>query len=115
MELVPGFAQLLQGFAVTITSPTFESFVTMVTGWVFASRRTVTRMILAAGTRADIPSTLLRRTLVARCRGLGGVGSDRTVLGRQDLVGIGRYTGSQTWLENVWHRHASRSSSFQPQ
>lgn len=53
MELVPGFGLLLQGLAVTMTAPTFDSFVTMLTGWVFAHRRTVTQMILAAGSTAD--------------------------------------------------------------
>jgi hypothetical protein len=36
-----------------MTAPTFTSFGTILTGWVFASRRTVTRMILAAGGSAD--------------------------------------------------------------
>ena len=49
MELVPSFGLLLQGLAATMTAPTFNSFVTMLTGWVFAPRRTVTRMIQAAG------------------------------------------------------------------
>ena len=53
MEFVPGFGLLLQGLAVTITAPTFDSLVTMLTGWVFAPRRTVTRMILAAGSTAN--------------------------------------------------------------
>ena len=53
MELVPDFVVLLQGVAATMTGPTFESFVTIVTGWVLAQRRTVTRMILAAGEAAD--------------------------------------------------------------
>ncbi len=53
MELVPGFVVLLQSLAVTMTAPTFDSFVTVLTGWVFAPRRTVTRMILAAGSSAD--------------------------------------------------------------
>ena len=35
-----------------MTTPTFESFVTVLTGWVFAPRRTVTRMIPAAGQSA---------------------------------------------------------------
>jgi hypothetical protein len=52
MEFVPGFGLLLQELAVTMTAPTFESFVTILTGWVFAPRRTVTRMILAAGDAA---------------------------------------------------------------
>ena len=53
MELVPGFVQLLQPLASTMTAPTFDSLMTVLTGWVFASRRTVTRMILAAGSSAD--------------------------------------------------------------
>lgn len=53
MELVPGFVQLLQPLVSTMTAPTFNSLMTVLTGWVFASRRTVTRMILAAGSSAD--------------------------------------------------------------
>ena len=53
MELVPGFVLLLQGLSTTMTAPTFGSLVTVLTGWVFASKRTVTRMILAAGDAAD--------------------------------------------------------------
>lgn len=53
MELVPGFLQLLQPLASTMTAPTFNSMITVLTGWVFTSRRTVTRMILAAGSSAD--------------------------------------------------------------
>ena len=53
MELVPGFMVLLQGLSATMTSPTFGSLTTVLTGWVFASRRTVTRMILAAGNVAE--------------------------------------------------------------
>ncbi len=49
MELVSGFVQLLQGLSARMTAPTFVSLTTIVTGWVFANRRTVTRMILAAG------------------------------------------------------------------
>jgi len=53
MELVPGFVGLLQGLSDTMTAPTFASWTTIVTGWVFAGRRTVTRMILAVGDGAD--------------------------------------------------------------
>lgn len=53
MEFVHSFGLLLQGLAVTMTAPTFDSFVTILTGWVFAPRRTVTRMILAAGDAAS--------------------------------------------------------------
>jgi hypothetical protein len=53
VELVPGFVLLLQGLSATMTAPTFASLTTVLTGWVFASRRTVTRMILAAGEAAE--------------------------------------------------------------
>ena len=53
MELVPGFVFLLQGLSATMTAPTFASLTTVLTGWVFAHRRTVTRMILAAGEAAE--------------------------------------------------------------
>ena len=49
MELVPGFVALLQGLSVTMTAPSFHSLTTVLTGWVFARRHTITRMILAAG------------------------------------------------------------------
>ncbi|MFZ1007840.1 MAG: transposase [Candidatus Sulfotelmatobacter sp.] len=53
MELVPGFTVLVQGLSAAMTAPTFASLTTVLTGWVFASRRTVTRMILAAGNVAE--------------------------------------------------------------
>lgn len=53
MELVPGFLGLLQGLSATMTAPTFASLTTIVTGWVFARRHTLTRMILAAGDVAE--------------------------------------------------------------
>lgn len=52
MELVPGFVALLQGLSVTMTAPTFQSLRTVLTGWVFARRHTITRMILAVGDAA---------------------------------------------------------------
>ena len=39
--------------AATMTAPTFASLTTLLTGWVFARRRTVTRMILAVGDAAE--------------------------------------------------------------
>ena len=53
MERVPGFVGLLLGVSTTMTGPTFASLTTVLTGWVFASRRTITRMILAAGGAAE--------------------------------------------------------------
>ena len=48
MQLVPSFAALLQPFAARMTAPTFGNLVTIVTGWLFAERRTVTGLIEAA-------------------------------------------------------------------
>lgn len=48
MELVPSFVELVQQVAPVFTVPTFNSFLTVLTGWVFARRRIITRMIEAA-------------------------------------------------------------------
>jgi len=53
MELVPGFVGLLQGLSAAMTAPTLASLTTILTGWVFARRHTVTRMILAVGNGAE--------------------------------------------------------------
>jgi len=74
MELVPGFAQLLQPLASTMTAPTFDSLRTVLTGWVFASRRTVTRMILAAGDSAGKHYSSYHRVFSAARWSLDAVG-----------------------------------------
>jgi hypothetical protein len=48
MYLVSSFLVLVEQLSLVMTVPTFDSFVTLVTGWVFARRRTVTGMIQAA-------------------------------------------------------------------
>jgi hypothetical protein len=48
MILVSSFVELVQQLSPVMTAPTFESFVTVLIGWVFARRRNVTKMILAA-------------------------------------------------------------------
>lgn len=49
MTLVSSFIELLQQVSFVMTEPTFNSFVTLLAGWVFAGRRTVTGMIVASG------------------------------------------------------------------
>lgn len=49
MSLVSSFAILLQELAIAMTAASFPNFETIVTGWVFAKRRTVTGMLVAAG------------------------------------------------------------------
>jgi hypothetical protein len=53
VEFVPGFVLLLQELSAAMTAPSFASLTTVRTGWVFASRHTATRMILAAGESAE--------------------------------------------------------------
>ncbi len=53
MTLVSSFTGLLQEISFVMTQPTFDSFTTLLTGWVFAGRRTVTGMIVAAGAVKD--------------------------------------------------------------
>jgi hypothetical protein len=48
VSLVPSFLELLQPLSSVLTAPSFESFLTLLTGWVFARRCTVTGMIVAA-------------------------------------------------------------------
>ena len=48
MDLVTSFVELLQQVAFVFSAPTFNSFLTVLTGWVFARRRIITRMIEAA-------------------------------------------------------------------
>ena len=50
MELTASFVDLLQHFAPVFTSPTFQTFVEIVTGWVLSHRhRYVTEIIFAGG------------------------------------------------------------------
>jgi DDE superfamily endonuclease len=48
VTLVPSFVDLLQPLSVAMTVPTFDNLRTVLTGWVYARRRTVTGMIVAA-------------------------------------------------------------------
>src|SRR3954469_4666836 len=49
VSLVPSFVDLLQPLSCVMTAPSFESFLTVLAGWAFARRCTVTGMIVAAG------------------------------------------------------------------
>lgn len=53
-DLPSSFTRLLQQVAFVMTEPSFRTFLTLLAGWVFARRRTITGMIVAAdavGTR----------------------------------------------------------------
>lgn len=50
MDIATSFLPLLQVFAAEMTKPTFQTFTTLLTGWVFAPRRTILSMVRASGT-----------------------------------------------------------------
>ena len=88
MELVPTFVALLQGLSATMTAPTFDSFSTLLTGWVFAPRRNVTSMIRAAGSRAAKHFSSYHRVL-------------STARWSLDAVGLAVFELIQPWLGEV--------------
>jgi DDE superfamily endonuclease len=49
MSLVTSFVVLLQPLAIVMTTPSFASLSTLLVGWAFAPRRTITGMLLAIG------------------------------------------------------------------
>ena len=49
MNIVSSFAVMLQEFAVVMTTHTLTNFSLLVSGWIFAPRRNITSMIVAAG------------------------------------------------------------------
>lgn len=49
MALVPSFLALVQPLAWTMSAPSFQSFLTLLTGWIFAPRRTVSGMLVTSG------------------------------------------------------------------
>lgn len=71
MILVSSFLELVQQLSSVMTAPTFNTFVTVLTGWVFARRHTVTGVIQAAdavGTQASLvfPSSVRPGRVVPR-------------------------------------------------
>ena len=67
MTLVPSFLALLQPLAPVMTAPSFANFLTILAGWVFAPRRTVTGMIVAAGVAGQVHHSIFHR-FFARAR-----------------------------------------------
>jgi len=88
MELVPSFGLLLQGLSVTMTAPTFASLTTLLTGWLFAGRRTVTRIILRAGDAAPKHFSSYHRLFSAARWSL-------------DAVGLAVFDLISPWLDSI--------------
>lgn len=49
MTLVPSFLALVQPLGWTMGAPSFQLFLTILAGWIFAPRRTISDMLVAAG------------------------------------------------------------------
>lgn len=49
MSLVASFVEIVQPLSWAMSTPVFNRFLIMLTGWIFAPRRTVTGMLVAAG------------------------------------------------------------------
>src|SRR5205823_7971699 len=74
MYLVSSFSFLLQGLSVARTVPAFGNFVTILTGWVFARRRTVTGMLVAAGVSGKRHHSIFHRLFAAGAWSLDALG-----------------------------------------
>lgn len=86
MYLASSFEFLLQGLAVTMTMPSFHNFTVLVTGWVFASRRTVTGMMMAAGVAGVRHHAAFHRLFATACWSL-------------DMVGLAVFRILAVWLD----------------
>ncbi len=74
MSLVTSFSFMLQELAIVMTTPTFENLVIITTGWVFAPKRTVTNMLLAAGIAGERHHSAFHRFFANARWSLDGVG-----------------------------------------
>lgn len=88
MDLVRSFCDLLQPFGSVMTAPTFQTLTWIVTGWIFAPRRTITGMMLAAGVVGRKHHSAFHRLFSAAEWSL-------------DRVGMALFSGLSLWLEGT--------------
>ena len=74
MNLVSSFQDLVQEFSPVMTAPTFQSLLVVLTGWLFARRRTVTAMIQAAGAVGRKHHSAFHRLFASARRSLDEMG-----------------------------------------
>ncbi|MCH8825358.1 MAG: transposase [Chloroflexi bacterium] len=87
MTLGTSFVEFLQPVVPVFTAPTFSSFLTVLTGWVFARRRVVTRMIEAADAVGAKHHSAFHRVFSAACWSL-------------DELGLAIFTRIEPWLSD---------------
>jgi len=113
MPLVSSFLALVQPLAVVMTRPTFERFLTLLSGWVFARRRTVTGMLVAAGVAGKRHHAAYHRVFAAARWCLDEMGFALFTLIRPWVVGsrvrlslddtLARKRGKKTWGVGMHH------------
>lgn len=74
MYLASSFAILIQELAIVMTSPSFANFTVVTTGWVFAHKRTVTGMLVAAGQAGARHHSAFHRLFASACWSLDQLG-----------------------------------------
>ena len=119
MCLVTSFVVFLQPLAVVMTAPSFGNAMTLLAGWVFAPRRTVTGMIAAAGAVGQKHHSTFHRLFASARWSLDRAGLvvfDLMIalVGGLGLAGGRRHAGPQARVEDVRRRHAPRSVALQP-
>ena len=115
MSLVTSFLVMLQPLAWAMTAPTFSNLTTIMAGWAFAPRRTVTGMLLAAGAVGTKHHSAFHRLFAQAQWSLDRLGLivfdliEPYLAGEQIFLAIDD-TLAQARLESLWRRHASRSA-----
>jgi hypothetical protein len=74
MSLVTSFVVFLQPLGIVMTDPSFQSAMLILTGWVFAPRRTITCMIAAAGAVGRKHHSAFHRLFAQACWSLDRLG-----------------------------------------
>ena len=113
MPLITSFLTLVQPLAAVMTRPTFERFLTLLSGWVFARRRTVTAMLVAAGVAGKRHHAAYHRVFAAARWCLDEMGFAVFALVRRWVVGtrmllslddtLARKRGKKTWGVGMHH------------
>ncbi len=67
MALVASFVQIVQPLSWAMRASVFRSFLIVLTGWLFAPRRTITGMLVAAGVAGQRHHAAFHRVFAARC------------------------------------------------
>lgn len=65
MSLVASFTEIVQGLSFAMSAPVFSRFMIVLTGWIFAPRRTITGMLVAAGVAETMHHAAFHRVFSA--------------------------------------------------